>query len=578
MYIERVPNRSSPPAILLRESFREGDRTRKRTIANLSHWPADRIESLRAVLKGGSASTARLEDAFDIVRSLPHGHVAAVLGTLRKLGVHTLIDRAPSRRRELAVAMIAARVIDPCSKLATARELDGETLSTSLGDVLGVTDANADELYATLDWLLARQQSIEAALAKRHLARDGFALYDLTSSYFEGRTCPLAKLGHSRDGKKDRLQIVFGLLCDGDGRPIAVEVYDGNTADPKTLATQIEKLRQRFGLEHVVLIGDRGMITDARIREELDPLEGYAWITALRAPAIQKLVEGGQLQLSLFDQRELAEITSPDYPKERLVVCKNPLLAAERRRKRQELLEATERELNKVIAAIKRTRRALRGKAEIGLRVGRVLGQYQMAKHFKLKIGDDHFSYLRREEAIAQEAALDGFYVIRTNVPAEVMHAQHVVAAYKSLSRVERAFRSFKTVDLKVRPIHHRLAERVQAHVLLCMLAYYVEWHMRERLAPVMFDDHDPEGAWRRRKSIVAPAKVSEAAERKAHTKRTDDDLPVHSFRSLLEDLATLTKNRIQPKVPGTEAFNQFAVPTKVQQRAFELLEVSYRM
>jgi hypothetical protein len=578
MYIERVPNRDSPPAILLRESFREGKRTRKRTIANLSHWPAERIEALRHVLKGGRVSSARLEDAFDILRSRPHGHVAAVLATLRKLGLHSILDPQPSRRRDLVLAMLVARIIDPCSKLATARELSDETLSTSLGEILGIADASADELYAALDWLLERQQPIEAALARGQLSTDRFALYDLTSTYFEGRTCPLAKLGHSRDGKKDKLQIVFGLLCDGDGCPVAVEVFEGNTGDPKTVATQLTKLRERFGLDQVVLIGDRGMLTEARLRDEVSPVEGYAWITALRAPAIQKLVEGGHLQLSLFDQRDLAEISSPDYPNERLVVCKNPLLATERTRKREELLQATERELDKIVAAIRRSRRPLRGKAAIGLQVGRVLGRYKMAKHFLLEIADDGFKYSRRAQRIAQEAALDGFYVIRTSVPKQVMDPEDVVVAYKSLSTVERAFRSYKTVDLKVRPIHHHLAERVRAHVLLCMLAYYVEWHLRERLAPILFDDHDKDDAWRRRESVVAPAQRSRAALHKARRKRTNDDLPVHSFRSLLEDLATLTKNRIQPKVEGAEAFEQYAVPTPLQQRAFELLEVSYRM
>lgn len=578
MYIERVPNRDSPPAVLLRESFREGKRTRKRTVANLSHWPTDRIEALRHVLKGGRIDGTSLSEAFDILRSRPHGHVAAVLGTLRKLGIDGIVDAVASRPRDLVVAMIVARVTDPTSKLATARELSADTLSSTLGELLGVADASSDELYAALDWLLERQPHIEAALAERHLEADLFALYDLTSTYFEGRCCPLAKLGHARDGKKDKLQIVFGLLCDGDGRPIAVEVFEGNTGDPKTLATQVKKLREQFHLEHVVLIGDRGMITDARIRDDLATAEGFAWITALRGPAIQKLVDGGALQLSLFDERELAEISSPDYPGERLVVCHNPLLAAERSRKRVELLAATERELERLVTATRRKRNPLRGRVEIGLRVGRIIGRFKMAKHFRFEVDDESLSFWRREERIAREAALDGFYIVRTSVPTQVMSPEHVVAAYKSLSRVERAFRSYKTVDLKVRPIHHRLEGRVRAHVLLCMLAYYVEWHMREKLAPVLFDDHDKAGGARRRESIVAPAQRSKAARRKIKRKKTDDDLPVHSFRSLLTDLATLTKNQIRPKLEGAEAFDQCATPTPLQQRVFDLLDVSYRM
>lgn len=578
MYIERVPNRSSPPAILLRESFREGARTRKRTLANLSDWPEERIEALRHVLKGGRVDATNLREAFDIIRSRPHGHVAAVLASLRKLGLHDIIASKPSRLRDLVLAMIVARIIAPTSKLATARELGHDTLASTLGEVLGVADASPDELYAALDWLLERQEHIERALCERHLRSGVFALYDLTSTYFEGHTCPLAKLGHSRDGKRDKAQIVFGLLCDDAGRPIAVEVFEGNTGDPKTVGAQVTKLRERFGLQNVVLIGDRGMLTEARIREDLAGVEGFEWITALRAPAIQRLVEGGSLQLSLFDERDLAEIHSPDYPNERLVVCRNPLLATERARKRVELLEATKAELDKVVAATQRRRNPLVGKAEIGLRVGRVLGRFKMAKHFALHIGERSLRYELRQERIAQETALDGFYVVRTSVPQEVMSAEQVVAAYKSLSSVERAFRSYKSVDLKVRPIHHRLEGRVRAHVLLCMLAYYVEWHMRDRLAPILFDDHDKHDAQRRRASIVAPAQRSRAALQKAGRKRTEDDLPVHSFRSLLTDLATLTKNLIQPKLEGAEPFEQHAVATPLQQRAFDLLEVSYRL
>jgi hypothetical protein len=578
MYIERVPNRSSPPAILLRESFREGSRTRKRTIANISDWPEDKIEALRHVLKGGRVDGTNLPEAFEILRSRPHGHGAAVLASLRKLGLHNLIHPRPSRSRSLVLAMLVARIIAPTSKLATAREIGNDTLASTLGEILGVADASPDELYAALDWLLERQGSIERALCERHLRTGVFALYDLTSTYFEGRACPLAKLGHSRDGKKDKLQIVFGLLCDDEGRPVAVEVFEGNTGDPKTVSSQIRKLRERFGIENVVLIGDRGMLTEARIREDLAGVEGFEWITALRAPAIFKLVEGGWLQLSLFDERNLAEIRSPDYPNERLVVCRNPLLAVERTRKRQELIEATKAELDKAVAAVQRRRNPLVGKAEIGLRVGRVLGRFKMAKHFELHIGERSLRYTLRNERIAREAALDGFYVVRTSVPEKVMAAEQVVAAYKSLSNVERAFRSCKSVDLKVRPIHHRLEGRVRAHVLLCMLAYYVEWHMRRLLAPILFDDHDKDHADHYRKSIVAPAQRSTAALAKVRRKRTHDGFPVHSFQSLLSDLATLTKNLIQPKLKGAEPFEQYATPTPLQQRAFDLLDVSYRL
>jgi len=578
MYIERVPNRDSPPAMLLRESFREGSRIRKRTLANLSDWPNDRIEALRAVLRGKSLSPLALQDSFEIIRARPHGHVAAVLGAIRSIGLDGVIAPRKSRQRDLVLAMIAARIISPRSKLAMARGLGVETLASTLGEELGIADADVDELYGAMDWLLERQQTIEAALAERHFKNDMFALYDLTSSYFEGRTCPLAKLGHSRDGQKDKLQVVFGLLCDGDGRPIAVEVFDGNTADPKTVASQIKKLRERFHLEHIVLIGDRGMITQARIRKDLAPVERVAWITALRAPAIRRLVESGALQLSLFDERKIAEIKSPDYPGERLVVCRNPLLAAERARKRQELLAATERELAKIAAATARSRNPLQGEAEIGMRVGKVLNRYKVGKHFRVTIESRAMRYERDALAIEAETALDGFYVVRTSVPAEVMDEQEIVIAYKSLSKVERAFRSLKTMDLKVRPIHHRLADRVRAHVLLCMLAYHVEWHMRQSWAPILFDDEHKDQAEKKRETVVDPAQRSDGALRKAASKRTDDDYPVHSFQSLLADLATITKNRIRPKASGAAEFEQLATATRLQQRAFDLLKVPCRL
>jgi hypothetical protein len=578
MYIERVPNRSSPPAILLRESFREGDVVRKRTIANLSDWPPGKIEALRAVLRGKALGSAPLDEAFDIVRSRPHGHVAAVLGSLRNLGLHTVLSEERCLERELVLAMIVARILEPRSKLATARGLDEETKFSTLGELLGVEGADEDALYAAMDWLLPRQADIEAALARRHLSDGTLVLYDVTSTYFEGRTCSLAKLGHSRDGKKDKLQIVFGLLCNAEGCPIAVEVFEGNTGDPSTLKVQVEKVRTRFGLKRIVFVGDRGMITEARIREDLAPIEGLAWISALRAPAIQNLVETKALQLSIFDTKDLAEITAPSFPDERLIVCKNPLLAEERARKRRDLLDATERELEKVVAATRRTKRPLKGKDNIGLRVGRVLGRFKMAKHFRLHITETSLRFERDHEKIASEAALDGIYVVRTTVPRDVLDAAHTVGAYKSLSRAERAFRSYKTVDLKVRPIHHRLADRVRAHVLMCMLAYYVEWHMRRRLAPLLFDDHDKAAAEASRTSIVGPAERSASALDKARTKRTDDGAPVHSFQTLLRDLGTIVKNRIQPRIEDAPAFDRVTRPTKLQQRALDLLGVSLHL
>jgi len=578
MYIATVPNRDSPPAILLRESFREGSKVRTRTLANLSHWPGHRIEAFRAFLKGATLSPTRDADNFEITRSLPHGHVAAVLGSLRRLDLDSILAPKRSRPRDLCLAMIVGRLLEPRSKLAIVRSLGEQTLSSSLGEVLGIADADEDELYAAMDWLLERQLRIESALAKRHLKEGTLVLYDVSSTYFEGRRCPLARIGHSRDGRFDRPQIVFGLLTDGQGCPVATEVFDGNTGDPKTVLAQVKKLRERFGLKRVVLVGDRGMITSARIEEDLKTAPGLEWITALRGPAIRKLVETGILDVSLFDERDLAEISSPDYPGERLIVCRNPLLAEERKRKREELLQATEKQLEKVAAATRRVRQPLRGKDRIGLRVGRILGRFKVGKHFKLDITDERFAYQRDQVGIAEEAALDGIYVIRTSVPAEKLSPEDTVVSYKRLAQVERAFRSFKTVDLKLRPIHHHLASRVKAHVLICMLAYYVVWHMRRALAPMLFDDDDKGAAARRRKSVVAKALRSEKAERKARTKLTSEGAPVHSFQSLLRDLATVVKNRLQPKDRAVHPFEIVTTPTPLQQRAFDLLGVSPRL
>jgi transposase len=570
MYVETVPNRGSRPAILLREGWREGRRVRKRTLANLSDWPPQKVEALRRLLRDEPLMAP--SEAFAIQRSRPHGHVAAVLGTLKKLGLDRLLAARRGPERDCAVALIASRVLAPDSKLATARTLDAESATSTLGEMLGLETVEAEDLYAAMDWLEARQAKIEKALAKRHLHDGTLVLYDVSSSYFEGRTCPLAAIGHSRDGKKGSLQIVFGLLCNADGCPVAVEVYEGNTGDPTTLKDQIEKVRHRFGLSRVVFVGDRGLLTSARIREELAPVDGLDWVSALRAEQIRKLAEdGGPLQLSLFDRTDLAEIRHPDFPGERLIACFNPLLAAERARKREDLLQATERELEKVAAATRREKRALRGQDKIGLRVGKVLGRFKMAKHFEITITEAAFTYARKTEAIAAETRLDGLYVLRTSVSKKVLGAEDTVRAYKDLAKVERAFRCLKTVDLHVRPIHHRLEQRVRTHVFLCMLAYYVEWHMRRAWAPLLFAEDDPQRAAGRRGSPVQPAVRSQSAEDKASAKTTPDGETIHRFRGLLDHLATLTKNTIQP--PGDlPAFDRLTVPTHLQQKAFDLL------
>ena len=573
MYIETVPNRNSRPAVLLREGWREGGRVRKRTLANLTDWPQAKIEALRAVLKGAPAGTAP-EDAFDIIRSRPHGHVSAVLASLQRLGLHSMISRSGCRERDIIVALIVARIIDPQSKLATVRALREETLTSSLGELLDLKDLDEDEVYEAMDWLLPRQEKMEKALAKRHLEDGTLILYDLTSTWYEGHTCPLARRGYSRDGKKGNPQINFGLMCDRDGRPVAVEVFEGNTADPTTVAKQVEKLRKRFKLDRVILVGDRGMLTSARIREDLEPVEALEWISALRNEQIRKLIDIGSLQLSFFDQRDLAEFRDPAFPGERLVACRNPLLMEERRRKRDELLNATEKLLDKVVAATSRKSRPLRGQVAIARRVEREANKRKMAKHFEFDISDTSFSYRRKEDKIAEEARLDGLYVIRTSVAQETLSAVESVEAYKSLSSVEHAFRTIKTVDLKVRPIHHRLEERVRCHIFLCMLAYYVEWHMRRDLAPILFDDEDRETANAQRDSIVAPAQRSPSARAKAKTKRTEDGLPVHSFRTLLADLASIVRNTCTPTAISAPCFEKTTRPTPLQQRALDLLRV----
>lgn len=544
----------------LRQTYREGGKVKHRTLANLSHLPPEAIEIIRRVLRGEHFLSAA--DAFEVIRSLPHGHVAAVLGTLRRLGLDALLERRPSRLRELAIALICARVIEPASKLATSKGLADSTLAGRLG--LG--EVSEDELYGAMDWLLERQTHVEVALAARHLHEGSLVLYDLTSTYVEGTKCPLARHGYSRDHRPDRSQIVFGLLTDERGCPIAVEAFSGNTADPATLEAQIAKVRERFELSEVVLVGDRGMLTSARI-ERLKELGGLGWVSCLRGPAIAALVAAGDLQLSWFDERNLAEIRSPEYPGERLVVCRNPVLAAERARKRDELLAATETALTRVAAQVERGR--LRSAAAIGLRAGRVVNAKKMAKHFALTIAEGEFRFERDTSSIAAEATLDGLYVIRTSVAPERLDAAGVVETYKRLSAVERDFRVMKGDDLAVRPLFHHLEQRVRAHLFLCLLAAYVRWHLEAAWAPLLYRDETPPT----RVDPVAPRGRSEGAQRKERDHRTPDGLPVNSFAGLLRHLATLTEGRYVPLgLDERAAFSKFSAPTPVQDRAFELL------
>ena len=559
---------------LLRRTYREEGKVKHETVGNLSHLPEHIIEIIRLALRDELPAGLSSKD-LQILRTQPHGHVAAVLGTIKKIGVENLLASRPCEERTLCIAMIVARIIAPSSKLETARGLDEETLSSSLGSELGIEDVSEDQLYQAMDWLLERQGRIERKLARRHLQDGSLVLYDVSSSYYMGSHCELAKKGHSRDQKSGYPQIVYGLLCNRKGCPVAIEVFEGNTGDPSTLGFQIAKIRERFGIERVVLVGDRGMITSARIQEEMKDVEGLDWITALRGPNIAALLQEGAIQLSLFDEEDLAEITSEQYPGERLIVCRNPLLAQERAKTRMELIEATEKQLDKIVAATQRQRNRLKGKEKIGLRVGKTIHRFKVAKHFEVEITEDSFSYRRKEEKIREEAKLDGLYVIRTSVEKEVLDTEEAVKAYKDLSKVERAFRCLKTVDLKIRPIFHRLPRRVRSHVFLCMLAYYVEWHMRAALAPILFDDHDKEAAERMRRSIVAPSQISPAADQKAKTKRTADDFPVHSFQSLLKDLATLAKNQLQYANIQGAVFSVTTTPTACQKRALDLLDVS---
>jgi hypothetical protein len=576
MYVVKVPNRGSPPAILLRESYREDGKVKNRTLANLSSWPEAKVDALTRVLKGQPPPAAPLEEAFEITRSLPHGHVAAVLGTARQLGLDELIDPEPSRHRDLVVAMAVAQVIAPDSKLAIARGLRKETAASSLGEVLHLGSCDEDDLYAAMDYLHGRQEAIQDTLAARHLAGGTLVLYDVSSAAFEGRTFPLGAIGHPKDGVHGRLQIVYGLLTSPEGIPVAIEVFKGNTGDPATVAAQVTKVKDRLGIEKVVLVGDRGMLTAARLREDVRP-EGLDWITALRAPQVKALVRGGDLQLTLSDTQDLAEITSPDFPGERLVACKNPFLEAERARKRESLLAATEADLAKIAAACARARRPLHGQDKIAVRVDRVLRRRKVAKHFTVDIGEDHLSYHRDQDSITAEAALDGIYVLRTSVGASDLDSGAVVSSYKALAQVERAFRAFNT-DLDIRPIRHRTEDRVRAHVFLRMLSYYLSWHMQARLAPLLFTDDDKPAASAARTSPVAPAARSPRAQAKAATKHTPGDLAVHSFATLLADLATICLNTIAAADPALPGFRLVTTPTALQRQAFELLGVSHRL
>jgi transposase len=565
MYIETVPNRNSPPAILLREGWREGSVTRKRTLANLSNWPQQKIEAFRRLLQDEPLVSPR--DLFCTLKTLPHGHVEAILMAMRKLGLDSLLAAKRCRERDLVMAMIAARLLHPCSKLATTREWH----TTTLAEELSVADATEDDLYQAMDWLLERQPRIEKKLAARHLSEDCLVLYDVSSSYYEGHTCPLAQYGHDKDGKKGLPIIVYGVMTDGEGRPIAVEVYPGNTGDSTTVADQVEKLRDRFQLSRVVLVGDRGMLTQPQI-DKMKMHPGLGWITALTSVAIRGLLGTGSLQLSLLDETNLAEITSPDYPGERLMVCHNPLLEEERGRKRQELLQATEKALTKVSKQVQRRKKKPLKEAEIALKVGKVLGRYKMGKHFLYTIGEGKFQWSRREQTIEQEAKLDGIYVIRTSELVERLSAADTVRSYKSLAQVERAFRTLKGVDLLIRPIRHRTEDRVPAHIFLCLLAYYVEWHLRRAWAPLLFEDEQL-AQERRRRDPILPATGSPSAQEKKLTRQTADGFPVHSFTTLMAELASRARVTYGLKSEeSTPSFQQVPEPTPLQAKAYALL------
>ncbi|QHU86074.1 IS1634 family transposase [Microcystis aeruginosa NIES-298] len=573
MYIEKVPNRNSPPAVLLRESYREGDQVKKRTLANLSKLPDDIIDNLKLALKGATLSMNEgIPNHFEVIRSLPHGHVMAILETIKKLGLDKIISEKSSRIRNVVVAMIVARIINPKSKLATARGFNSETCSQSLGQLLDLEKADEDELYNALDWLLEKQEKIEKHLAIKHLESGTLVLYDVTSTYLEGNGCELGKYGYNRDKKKGKTQIVFGLLCSAKGCPIAVEVFEGNTSDGATLSGQIEKVRKGWGIENVVWVSDRGILTNSKIKELVKPLEGLDYITGLTKPQIRKLAEVEVIQLGLFDQVNLVEFESEDYPDERLIACRNPFIAQKNQLQREALLEAVEKELDLIVQATQREKRALKGQDKIALRVGKILNQFKVNKYYNLEITEEGFSYQRKLELIAQETALDGVYVLRTSLESTLMDAATTVKAYKSLSQVEEAFRCYKSIDLKVRPIYHYQGDRVKAHIFLCMLAYYVEWHLKQCLAPLLFEDEEIDDSCLN----VIKASRSESAQSKERKKRNQENLPVHSFRTLLEDLGTICLNTVECTIrEGSYRFSKITRPTQLQQKALDLLGVS---
>jgi len=563
MYIDIVPNRKSPPAILLRESTRKGKKTIKRTIANLSSLSIAQAESIRRILKG--EKLVKPEEYFDILRSPAHGHVDAVLVTIRRLGLDKLIASRRSKERDLVTAMIASRILCPQSKLALTRDWG----NTTLGEMLGVEEADDEALYAAMDWLYERQDAIEKRLAARHLQEGGRVLYDLSSSYFEGVKCPLAARGYSRDQKKGKLQVNYGLLTDDRGCSVSISAFSGNTTDPKTLMPQVERLQDAFNLKSVVLVGDRGMISQKQV-DELKGQAGAEWITALKTGAIRKLVDAQAIQLTLFDERNLFELTHPDFPGEKLVACRNPELAHRRKHKRKELLKATSEELVQVQGMIERG--YLKDAEKIGVRVGRVINKYKMAKHFKLEIAEQQFSFEVDKEKVFAEAALDGIYVIRTSLEEE-LSAADAVRHYKALSQVERAFRSIKTMDLEIRPIRHYQEQRVRTHLFLCMLAYYVKWHMMEAWRPLLFADEEQQA--KQTRDPVAPAKRSAAAEEKAKSKLLPDGSPAHSFQTLLRSLASIVRSTCRSKDAdaGTPTFIIDTQQTPNQQKALQLLK-----
>ncbi|WP_420538218.1 IS1634 family transposase [Microcystis aeruginosa] len=573
MYIEKVPNRNSPPAVLLRESYREGDQVKKRTLANLSKLPDDIIDNLKLALKGATLSMNEgIPNHFEVIRSLPHGHVIAILETIKKLGLDKIISEKSSRIRNLVVAMIVARIINPKSKLATARGFNSETCSQSLGQLLDLEKADEDELYNALDWLLEKQEKIEKHLAIKHLESGTLVLYDVTSTYLEGNGCELGKYGYNRDKKKGKTQIVFGLLCSAKGCPIAVEVFEGNTSDCATLSGQIEKVRKGWGIENVVWVSDRGILTNSKINELVKPIEGLDYITGLTKPQIRKLAEVEVIQLGLFDQVNLVEFESEDYPDERLIACRNPFIAQKNQLQREALLEAVEKELDLIVQATQREKRALKGQDKIALRVGKILNQFKVNKYYNLEITEEGFSYQRKLELIAQETALDGVYVLRTSLESTLMDAATTVKAYKSLSQVEEAFRCYKSIDLKVHPIYHYQGDRVKAHIFLCMLAYYVEWHLKQCLAPLLFEDEEIDDSCLN----VIKASRSESVQSKERKKRNQENLPVHSFRTLLEDLGTICLNTVECTIrEGSYRFSKITRPTQLQQKALDLLGVS---